>query len=157
MKTALTLLLSLLLLTSARAEEPGIEVALKVEDWTNAGNEKENVTGHDLVTAPKVVCKPGKDVKIEIVRDFRQPMGGMIPVGVIMTGKADLKGDKITYSFLLTIREFVASDVGDTQWTSSFKAREYLFSGETVSGKEVTARFGKKGDYTLVSITLTTK
>lgn len=142
MKPALPLLLSLLLVTSVRAAEPGIEIEFKIAQGT------------DLLAAPKVVCKPGKDVKIEIVKDFRQPTGALIPVGVIMAGKADFKEDKITYSFLLTIRDILATTEGDKQWTSSFKTRDYLFSGEAVSGKPFTADLGNKETAT---VTLTTK
>jgi hypothetical protein len=141
MKAALTLLLSLLLITSVRAADPGIEIEFKIAQGT------------DLLAAPKVVFKPGKDVKIDIVKDFRQPTGAMIPVGVIMAGKADLKGEKITYSFVLTIRNFIANTEGDKQWTSSFKTRDYLFSGEAISGKPFTADLGNKETAT-VTLTL---
>jgi len=61
-----------------------------------------------------------------------------------LDGKTETKHGTITYSFILTVREFEEDkSIGD-QKASAFKTREYLLSGEALSGKEINFDLGNK-------------
>jgi hypothetical protein len=140
MKTYITLIATLLVLCNiVSAEDHLVSTALRVQQ------------GEDLLTAPTVIAKSNHNFKVEVTKPFIQAEGLSLDTGVSLDGKTEQKKDKISYSFILTLRELDENKGTSEQKTTSFKTREFLLSGEATPGKEFKIDLGNG---TMATLTL---
>ena len=105
--------------------------------------------GKDLLSAPAVIAKSNQNFKVNVTKPYIQAEGLLLDTGVSLNGTTEQKKNKISYSFVLTLRELDENKETSEQKTTSFKTREFLLSGEATPGKEFEINLGNGTTATL--------
>lgn len=138
MKQRMIIIIAALAVVSAQAETDLVKIAAKVQE------------GDNLLAAPSVTVLPGKNAQIAVTQDYVQDSNLTLPTGIIIDTVASFKGEKISYSILLTVRESIHSE-GDVtaKAVSTFKTRELMLSGVAIPGGKVEAKLDEQTTFTI--------